>query len=84
VIGFGSTLTISLFTEEREKALLRLLPIKKVESNEAVDFLSSIPNVKREEKSVVLPSTSRGDSTLTLRLTCDGKKVITLVWAGST
>ena len=43
-----------------------MLPIKKVELSEAaVGFLDSIPNVKREEKPVLLSSTSTRDSTYT-------------------
>jgi hypothetical protein len=47
--------------EEVERNLLRSLsPVKKDESNEAVNFLSSfLPNIKSEE---VFPSSSREDS----------------------
>lgn len=46
-----------------ERALLRSLsPIKKGESNEGVNFNSSLSNVKSEEDSIVFPSTSREDS----------------------
>jgi hypothetical protein len=50
------------FLEEVEKALLRSLsPVKKDESNEAIDFLNSFLS-KSEEKRMVFPSISREHS----------------------
>ena len=61
-----TSLPLKSFTEEVEKALLRSLsPVKKDESNEAVDFLDSfLSNIKSENIPTVLSSASGEDSKL--------------------